>query len=88
MTKKLDNLSIDYDSTTDVLCVFIGEPRSGTSIQDQEGVLISKDATGKPVAVTVLNYDSQFRALPDVSWLATRGLPSDLVDYLQARPAF
>ena len=89
MAKKLDNLSIEYDSEADVLYVSVGQPRPAITIEDRDGVLIRKDpSSGKPIAVTVLNYESRFRRLTDVSWLVTRELPSDLVDYLQSRPGF
>jgi uncharacterized protein YuzE len=89
MAKKLDNLSIEYDPEADVLYVSVGQPRPAITIEDRDGVLIRKDpSSGKPIAVTVLNYESRFRRLTDVSWLVTRELPSDLVDYLQSRPGF
>jgi uncharacterized protein YuzE len=77
MAKKLDNLSIDYDSAADVLYLSIGEPKPAITTEDRDGVLIRKDPTsGKLIAVTVLNYESRFRRLDDLSWLATRELPS------------
>jgi len=89
MAKKIDSLSIEYDPASDVLYVSVGQPRPAITIQDRDGVLIRKDPnSGKPIAVTIMNYESRFRRLTDVSWLVTRELPSDLVNYLQSRPGF
>jgi uncharacterized protein YuzE len=88
MAKKLGNLSISYDRTADVLYVSLGEPTPAVTVEDRDGVLIRKDRkSGKPIAVTVLDYENRFRHLLDVSWLATRGLPNDLVAYLSDRPS-
>jgi hypothetical protein len=38
------------------------------------------------VGVTILDYEEHFRHLPDLSWLATKPLPEELIAYLQERP--
>lgn len=83
----LRNLQISYDEDSDVLYVSIGEPRPALTYEEDGGVLIRRDPeTQKVVGVTVVDYDHRFRALPDVSWLETKGLPSELVSYLKKRP--
>jgi len=87
MVKKLGKLLIDYDEASDVLYLSLNEPRPALTYEGQEGLLIRKDPqTGEAVGVTVLAYDRHFRHLPDVSWLSSIGLPSDVVDYLEERP--
>jgi uncharacterized protein YuzE len=88
MAKKLE-LSVDYDSSADVLYVSLGEPRAALSYEAGEGLLVRKDPkSGAIIAVTVLNYLHQFRRLPDISWLRKIDLPTPLVKYLQERPSF
>ena len=88
MAKTLGQLSIDYDRTTDVLYLSIGEPRPALTVEDRDGLLIRKDIkSGQPIGVTILNYESRFRRLTDVAWLRSLGLPADLASYLVDRPA-
>jgi uncharacterized protein YuzE len=87
MALKVGKLSVSYDDTSDVLYLAIGEPRAAVTQEDDEGVLIRKDpATAEIVGVTILAYGRHFRHLPDLSWLATRGLPADVVYFLKDRP--
>jgi uncharacterized protein YuzE len=86
---KIGKLSVNYDDTTDVLYLSIGEPRPALTREDDESdiLLIRQDpATGETVGVTVLEYYQRFRTLRDLSWLNSRGLPADVVAYLQERP--
>jgi hypothetical protein len=70
-----------------VLYVSLGEPQAALTVEDRDGVLVRKDPkSGKPVAVTVVDYAQHFRNLEDVSWICERGLPKELVDFLRARP--
>ena len=80
-------LSVSYDKASDVLYVSLGEPKAALTVEDRDGVLLRKDPkSGKPVAVTVVDYAHHFRNLKDVSWISERGLPAQLVDFLRARP--
>ncbi len=88
MAKEIE-LSIDYDSSADVLYVSLGQPRAATSYDAGEGVLIRKDPnSGELIAVTVINYESRFRQLPDTSWLTRLNLPARFEHLLQERPKF
>jgi len=81
------HLSVSYDKASDVLYVSVGEPQAALTVEDRDGVLLRKDPkSGKPVAVTVVDYIHHFRTLKDVSWIGDRGLPDELVDFLRARP--
>jgi uncharacterized protein YuzE len=87
MAIKVGSLSVSYDDSSDVLYLSVGEPRAAVTQEDDEGVLIRKDpVTEELVGVTILAYGSHFRHLPDLSWLANRGLPSDVVHFLNDRP--
>jgi uncharacterized protein YuzE len=82
-------LWVSYDDTTDVLYLSVGEPREARTHEDEDddSLLIRRDPrTGETIGVTVLEYYQRFRNLPDLSWLGTRGLPAELVAYLQERP--
>jgi len=82
-------LSIDYDSSADVLYVSLGEPRVALSYDAGDGLLIRRDPkSGEPIAITVMDYERRFRRLPDISWLARVDLPSSLVHILEERPKF
>jgi uncharacterized protein YuzE len=89
MAIRVGNLWVDYDDSTDVLYLSIGEPRPAVTHEDEDddNLLIRKDPqTGETVGVTILEYYNRFRLLPDLSWLATRGLPSEVLRYLKDRP--
>jgi len=87
MAEKLGKMWVDYDQTSDVLYLSLGEPRPALTREDKEGLLIRTDPqSGELVGVTVVAYDRHFRHLQDVSWLETSGLPRNLVDYLEERP--
>jgi uncharacterized protein YuzE len=86
---RIGKLSVDYDDTTDVLYVSIGEPRPALTKEDEEKdiLLLRQDpATGETVGVTIIGYYEHFRNLTDLSWLDSRGLPPEIIDYLQERP--
>ena len=79
---------LSYDRDADVLYVSIGSPRPAHTYEEEQGLLIRKDPrTGETVGVTILDYEEYFRQLPDLSWLATKPLPEELVAYLRERPA-
>lgn len=89
MAMKVGKLWVNYDDTTDVLYLSVGEPKPARTHEDEEddSLLIRRDsATGEAIGVTVLEYYGHFRQMPDLSWLARLDLPSDLIDYLQRRP--
>ena len=88
MALKYGELSLSYDTTADVMYVSIGEPRVAVTVEDRDGVLVRKDPkSGKPIAVTIVDYDAHFRKLRDISWLAERELPQPLVEFLKYRPS-
>jgi uncharacterized protein YuzE len=83
------NLWVNYDDAADVLYLSMGEPKPAVTHEDEDddSLLIRVDPqTGKPVGITILEYHSRFRLLPDISWLKTRDLPSEMVSYLDSRP--
>ena len=78
---------LSYDRDADVLYVAIGSPRPAYTDEDEQGLLIRKDAkSGETVGVTILDYEEHFRQLPDLSWLTSKPLPEELVAYLRERP--
>ncbi len=78
---------LSYDRDADVLYVAIGSPRPAYRDEDEQGLLIRRDPkSGETVGVTILDYEEHFRQLPDLSWLATKPLPEELVAYLRERP--
>lgn len=90
MALKYGDLSLSYDTASDVLYVSLGEPRPALTFEERDGVLVRKDLeSGEPIAVTVLDYESHFRNIPDseISWLREIALPSVLVDFLEYRPS-
>jgi uncharacterized protein YuzE len=89
MAIRVGKLWVDYDDSADVLYLSIGEPRPAVTHEDEDddNLLIRKDPqTGETVGVTILEYYNRFRLLPDLSWLATRGLPPEVLRYLEDRP--
>lgn len=89
MAIRVGNLWVNYDHSSDVLYLSIGEPRPAVTHEDEgdDNLLIRKDPqTGETVGVTILEYYNRFRLLPDLSWLATRGLPPEVLRYLKDRP--
>jgi uncharacterized protein YuzE len=83
----LGQFELSYDRDADVLYVAIGSSRSAYTDEDEQGVLIRKDPkTGETVGVTILDHEEHFRQLPDLSWLATKPLPEELIAYLRERP--
>ena len=79
---------LSYDRDADVLYVSIGSPRPAYTDEDEQGLLIRKDPkSGETVGVTILDYEEHFRRLADLSWLATKPLPEELIAYLRERPA-
>jgi hypothetical protein len=84
----IGHLRIQYNRDGDVLYVSIGEPRAANTLPDDEGVLIRQDPkTHEIVGVTILDYEERFRHLPDLAWLETKSLPSELLDFLHRRPS-
>jgi uncharacterized protein YuzE len=78
---------LSYDRDADVLYVSIGSPRPAYTDEDEQGLLIRRDPkSGEMVGVTILDYEEHFCNLPDLSWLATKPLPEELVAYLRERP--
>jgi hypothetical protein len=88
MALNIDDLSIDYDRADDVLYISVGEPREAVTFEERDGLLVRKDpSTGDPIAVTVVQYESHFRKLNDVSWLEEQHLPETIVRFLNYRPS-
>jgi hypothetical protein len=78
---------LSYDRDADVLYVSIGSPRPANTDEDEQGLLIRKDPkSGETVGATILDYEEHFRQLPDLSWLATKPLPEELIAHLRERP--
>ena len=78
---------LSYDRDTEVRYVTIGSPRPAYTDEDEQEVLIRRDPkSGKMVGVTILDYEEHFRQLPDLSWLATKPLPEELIAYLRECP--
>ena len=87
MAIKVGKLWVIYDEASDVLYLSVGKPEPAVTYEDTEGLLVRKDPqTGKTVGVTILSYGRHFRHLQDLSWLRTRDLPADVIQYLQDRP--
>jgi hypothetical protein len=77
---------LSYNRGADVLYVSIGSLRPPYTDEYKQGVLIRKDPkSGETVSVTILDYEEHFRQLADLSWLATKPLPGELVVYLRER---
>jgi hypothetical protein len=88
MALRIDDLSIDYDHSDDVLYISVGKPREALTFEERDGLLVRKDpATGDAIAVTVLQYETHFRRLEDVSWLEQQHLPPTIVRFLNYRPS-
>ena len=84
---QVGQFQFSYDRDADVLYVSIGSPRPAYTAEDEHGLLIRKDPkSGETVGVTILDYEEHFHQLPDLSWLATKPLPEELVAYLRERP--
>jgi uncharacterized protein YuzE len=86
--KRVGQFELSYDRDADVLYVSIGSPRPAYTYEEEEGLLLRKDPKSQElVGVTILDYEGHFRQLPDLSWLATKPLPEELIAYLRERPA-
>jgi hypothetical protein len=85
--KYLGQCELSYDRDADVLYVSIGTPRPAYTYEDEQGLLLRRDPnSGETVGVTILDYEEHFRQLADLSWLATKPLPKELIAYLRERP--
>ena len=85
---RIGQFELSYDRDADVLYVSIGSPRPAHTHEEDEGLLLRTDArTGETVGVTILDYEEHFRQLADLSWLATKPLPEELIAYLWERPS-
>ncbi len=85
---RVGQFELSYDRDADVLYISIGSPRLAHTYEEEQGLLIRKDPkTGETVGVTILDYEEHFRQLPDLSWLASKSLPEELIAYLRERPA-
>lgn len=85
--KRVGQFELSYDRDADVLYVSIGSPRPAFTEEAEEGLLIRKDPkTGETVGITILDYEEHFRQLSDLSWLAKKPFPEELVMYLRERP--
>ena len=85
---RVGQFELSYDRAADVLDILIGSPCHAHTYEEEQGLLIRKDPkTGETVGVTILDYEEHFRQLPDLSWLATKSLPEELIAYLRERPA-
>jgi len=84
---KSDLLSYSYDREGDVLYLTFGEARPAITRGEQNGLLVRTDPTTREViGVTVLDYETKFRGLDDLSWLDDQDLPTRLVNFLKRRP--
>ena len=84
---RVGQFELSYDRDADVLYISIGSPRPAHTCEEEQGLLIRKDPrTGETVGVTILDYEEYFRQLSDLSWLATKPLPEELIAYLRERP--
>ena len=85
---RIGQFELSYDRDADVLYISIGSPRPAYTYEEEQGLLLRKDPkSGEIVGVTILDYEEHFRQLPDLSWLATKPLPEELIAYLRQRPA-
>ena len=85
--KRVGQFELSYDRDADVLYISIGTPRPAYTYEEEEGLLLRKEPRSKEVVgVTILDYEEHFRRLPDLTWLATKPLPEELIAYLQERP--
>src|SRR5437870_304346 len=88
MAMKVGKLWVNYDDTTDVFYLSVGEPRPAVTHEDQDDdspLNQKRPSPGEPVGLTILEYYGHFRRLPNLSWLGTKGLPPDVVTYLKGR---
>ena len=84
---RVGQFQLSYDRDADVLYVAIGSPRPAYTDEDEQGLLVRRDPkSGETVGVTILDYEEHFCKLVDLSWLATKPLPEELVAYLRERP--
>ena len=84
---RVGQFELSYDRDADVLYISIGSPRPAHTYEEEEGLLIRKDPkTRETVGVTILDYEEHFCQLQDLSWLATKPLPEELIAYLRKRP--
>jgi uncharacterized protein YuzE len=84
------NLRINYDDSSDVLYLSIGEPRPALTREAEEDdtFLVRTDRdTGEMVGITILDYYQHFRQLSDLSWLRKWHFPHDVLDFLSSRLA-
>ena len=77
-----------YDREGDVLYLTIRRSPFSHATKHRDGLLIDIDReSNKVVGVTVLDYETKFRKLSDLSWIMSLHLPRPLSDFLIERCA-
>jgi len=80
-------ISWSYDRESDVLYLSIGRARPAITHGAKDGLLIRTDPkTREIVGLTILDYESKFRRLTDLSWIDKEPLPAELIKFLKNRP--
>jgi uncharacterized protein YuzE len=75
-----------YDPEGDVLYLSIRQSPFSHATKERDGLLIDVDRdTNEIVGVTVLDYETKFRMLSDLSWIMSLHLPRPLNDFLIER---
>jgi uncharacterized protein YuzE len=79
-------LEVLYDREVDVLYLSVGQPSACSSSEEANGLLIDRNSeTGEVVGVTVLDYETKFRRLDDLSWVMDLPLPRPVTNFLIER---
>jgi uncharacterized protein YuzE len=77
----------DYDEDADIFYVRLRPNIQEARTQEAEhGVLIDRDATtGDIVGIEILDFLGHFAVLADRSWLASLGVPADVLSLLSQK---
>jgi hypothetical protein len=85
----IGRMLISYDRTKDFLQIWLGSNRDARRFEHEEGLTVSKELhTSRAIGLSIEDYENNFRALPDLSWLRGKGLPQDLLNLVLGRPSF
>jgi hypothetical protein len=86
---RIGRLQICYDPAKDVLEIWLGNNRDARNFEHEEGLTVWKELrTPRAMGLCIEDYENNFRALPDISWLRGKGLPRDLLNCVLDRPCF